>query len=415
MQHAVIAGGRQRGMATLLVISVLVFLISLLTIFAARSSLVETRLSANAQRYAQALSVAEYGVDQGMAYMDRQRPVIASTTAPYGWGSLNMWTRCSGTATAIPCGNGSTVVFDNSWIYAGPLPNQVAPSDASLAVQTYAVTQRNATTGLPSPYPLMVIVAVGTADGGEARAVVTRSVVGRGLFVNDVPSPLMVVGNTNLSGTYNVWGNKDGRGPGQVLSTWSASDVSLAGNAKTYDVNDPGSVFPFTESDGAKVLSDKNNEGPDIVDNSPNFPSDLFYYLFGVPRNQAQDIKANAAVYADCSSLGSGSYGLIWITGDCKITSNNIGTTDLPVAIIVEGSVSQSGNSTIHGVLFIMDTSPTVKMSGTITVDGAILVDQNIDLGSGTFNLNYNRAMLSGLNSQFGVFANVEGSWNDAF
>ena len=69
----------------------------------------------------------------------------------------------------------------------------------------------------------------------------------------------------------------------------------------------------------------------------------------------------------------------------------------------------------IHGIIYIMDTTPIVKMNGTVTVHGAILVDANVDLGNGTYYLHYDPDAISNANDQSGMFSYVEGSWNDEF
>lgn len=398
--------GRQRGSATILVVTLLLVAVALISLYTTRSTVMEQRLSANELRYTQALVTAEYGVEQGLAYLVHHRAVMGS-----GWGALGLWHECSG--IALPCGDGTTAYYDADWLYTGPLPNQRTPADPAQTVQTWLLTPNVG--ALPDAYPLVHVVARGRADNGSATVLLRRAFQGIGLFINTVPSPLTVAGNTELSGNYHVWGNANGRGPSMVLSTWSGGDVNIGGNAKTYDVADPASVYPNKQSNGAVVLSHKDFQGPDVVDNSPSFPDDLFYYLFGVARSDAQQLKDMAEVHSGCSSLGPQSRGLVWVTGNCHVTSTDIGSADHPAALIIEGAVAQSGNSAIYGLLFVMDTAPSVSMQGTLTVHGAMLVDQNVDLGSGTFLLHYDAGTLAGLNDQSGRFAYIEGTWNDDY
>lgn len=409
---------RQRGAAVLGIVAVIIFIVTMLTIFSARSTLLEIKTSANQYRYAQALNAAEYGVEQGIAYLTKNRSVIRNNTRADGWGpaKLNMWTACTAATVTVPCGDGTNNIYDANWVHTGTLANLLAFTDTSLNASVYFVTQKDGATNIPKAYPLITIVSVGTADGGNATTVVRRTLKGTSLLVNDLPGPLTVVGNTNLSGNYNIWGNKDGLGPNLPISVWSGGNVNLAGNAKTFDVRLPGSQYPNKASGPpphATVLSDSTNEDIDIVDNSPDFPADLFYFLFGVPRTSSALIKANAEIHADCSSISSASYGLIWITGNCDLPDT--GSADAPVIMIVEGNVVQNGNSVVYGIIYIMDTTPVVNMHGTVTVHGAILVDANVDLGNGTYWLHYDPDAISKANDQSGMLSYVEGSWNDDY
>lgn len=60
---------RQRGLSTLLVAILLLAIITIITIFAARVGLFEQRISANDYRYKMAFQVSEAGLNQSMEFI----------------------------------------------------------------------------------------------------------------------------------------------------------------------------------------------------------------------------------------------------------------------------------------------------------------------------------------------------------
>lgn len=106
--------GKQRGAATLFVAIILLLALTIVTFSAARIGVSEQRNSANDMRSKQAMEVALAGLEHGLAYLEKNRPKISSTssTAPVGWmqpGSA-LWVAC-GASNASPCGDGATNIY----------------------------------------------------------------------------------------------------------------------------------------------------------------------------------------------------------------------------------------------------------------------------------------------------------------
>ncbi|WP_158513118.1 hypothetical protein [Immundisolibacter cernigliae] len=91
----------------------------------------------------------------------------------------------------------------------------------------------------------------------------------------------------------------------------------------------------------------------DVVDNDPNFPGDIFAYVFG--RSKAA-VKASAAsagnVIPNCSGLNANSTGLFWVTGDCNLSNNQvIGSRFAPAIVVFEQDAHFQGTSHFWGLM----------------------------------------------------------------
>lgn len=404
---------KQKGMVILVVSLVLVIATTIITLMGTRSSVFEIQTQTNEYHHKLAFEAAQFGLQQGIAYLEQNYALVNNSSVTGGWlnGTPN-WTACSGTDTSIPCGDGQTAIYGNEMLVYQNVPNLLTLSTFPQASFTvHYLTENDGGTNSPADKALIKVISVGSAAQGTAQTIVQQSVKGKNLLYNIAPSPLNATGNVSLTGNFNAWGNMYNGSP---FTVWSASSVMpMKGSSATYDVSVSGGQYP----NNSNVLSQGSTNAGDVVENDPGFPSDLFFYFFGVPKAQAEKIKDISKVYANCSNLGANSSGLIWITGDCKISGSNggqIGSADLPVMLVVTGEMQVSGNSHIYGGLYIRETSPRIKLTGTIDVHGLIAVDTDLELGAGTFNLTYDEDVLNNLNNTGGTLATIPGSWNDA-
>jgi len=128
----------------------------------------------------------------------------------------------------------------------------------------------------------------------------------------------------------------------------------------------------------------------------------------------------NATVLSNCSSLGTTSSGIYYVTGDCDL--NSTGSPTSPVIIVVDGSVRVNGNVDFYGMLFVRsnDTSTTaVRVNGTgnVKIFGSLVVEGSVDL-HGSIDLIYDNTNVAGnpggplpASARFGK---VSGSWLDS-
>ncbi len=215
-----------------------------------------------------------------------------------------------------------------------------------------------------------------------------------------------------------------GSGSYDTCRNWAATNVPVVKTAPYTDWY-PGGGNPCSRSaptpDGSSVTESLSNSATgmkwDIVSNDLTLPEDIFKLVFGKPKEQYREIKSQAVVLADCSSLTSGSSGLFWITGNCNPGSGTFGSATRPIIIIVEGDIAMNGNTKIYGLLYAFSVPGTaggrVQLVGTVTIIGAFVSDHEVDLGSGGFNMVFSRSVLSHLGTTSASFAKVPGGWMD--
>lgn len=197
------------------------------------------------------------------------------------------------------------------------------------------------------------------------------------------------------------------RAPVVVTAANPPNDVSL--QLKLPDIQDPQNL--------ASTITGLLSTNP-----SPTFPSDLLDYTFGYPVAQAASLQAAATVLSDCTSLGSGSSGLYWVTGNCVLTgtvgqSGGSGVSATPVAIVVAGNVSFAAGSLVSGVVYMHGGgAKTVTGAAGIraTLRGSLLVDGNLTMTQ-PLNVVYDQANIRAAGFLAGSFAPLPGSWNDAW
>jgi len=395
---------RQRGWASLAIGVILLAIISLAGLYVSRTVIVDLRTSANKQYGIQLFSEAESLIDEALIDADYRGTTprkIDLTTAAF-WGSCTtfpaiykdnykdgngtQWscTRCTRGVdntgqTTWSCDNTATdAQIVDAVVFARPVPAGGAVTWDSLS--------------------LVYANALATDDNGTRRLVRTafsgRSILALG---DTLPPPIMAAGNVPLNGTFSVVANPNGGGPGVPVSIWSARTIDAPqGSAATCQLGD----FLLNNDCTTGALSNNTvGKGIDIVDNDPNFPQDVFEYLFGVPASNYQSIKDLAKqadqLYSNCNDI-AGKSGLVWVTGACTISGTNNGTETAPLLLVVEkADITMNAQSTFNGILFAFDKdgdAGNIKINGGATLRGVILSNDNTELGAqinGTFNLIY--------------------------
>ena len=340
---------------------------------------------------------------------------------------------------------------------------------------------------LTTSFQPVVLMAQARSEDGTGRAVVRQS-MSRYLIAQPGPVPPVMAPTVPLGGNFTVVGNPNHdldpmevtlancdslTGSGQMLSIWSEGAVPVSGTWKTCgfgsfrDTQDPpnrcigpGIVDPVTNS--APTMSQCNCQpnaaekspysggstgsgvgiNEDVVDNDPDFPGDVFLYVFG--RTKAA-VKASAAaagnLLPNCDSLNASSTGLYWIEGNCNMPANStIGSRAAPAIVVFEGNASFQSNSHAWGMVVGADmqrtcpgATPTdpysvdspctstdgtpneVDIAGTFTIHGAMVVEGEID-GSGDYKAVYDPCVFAamGAGTDFDQYGPIAGSWNDA-
>lgn len=446
----------QRGVAALAVALIIIVLLTLVTLFAARVGVMEQRTSANEFRAREAFDAAEAGIEQGLAFLGQNRRQISST-ATGGWmqaGNVK-WATCAADDATVPCGDGNStnlypgtdgvnmLAFHNVENEGGGLSQ---PVNGSYTLH-YLVADDDAD-GNPDNPPVMAIVAEGVSEDSTGNSVIRQGIYFYPFQGAGPDVPLMAQGTISGGGNFHVVVNPNAGGTGVPLSTWSGNNVDLSGSGATCNLDEflttdagqttdtfegdsvvkcPACTCPATDAissvdggtyiEGYDVLDvDGHTEGvnPDTTD----FPSDLFEYVFGVPLDEWQSVKDEAQQLTDCSTLNANSSGLYWIVGNCSI-NQNIGSFAAPVLLVVEGETKANANVEIFGLIFAFSPTGTgtlkVQLNGGPTMYGAVISNANVDLGNGTYRMRYDSSVLERLGylpSGRGL-GKIPGSWAD--
>jgi hypothetical protein len=170
---------------------------------------------------------------------------------------------------------------------------------------------------------------------------------------------------------------------------------------------------------------------PDLLPNDPNFPADLFNFMFGVPRADWALKKAEADAHlqsvttcAQVSAAGTSAgvnYPLWWITGGCTLTAPVIGSIANPVILIVDdGEFKSTGNIQVNGIVYLFDNptnvaTPSAQMGGTTEIIGSYVSDVGGAAMSGSYSVVYNPNLVAGFKASGSNynFAYIPASWRD--
>ncbi|CAB1275147.1 hypothetical protein [Candidatus Nitrosacidococcus tergens] len=242
-----------------------------------------------------------------------------------------------------------------------------------------------------------------------------QTIVQRGLYLSSaipgpVHAPMVSGGNVAVNGFIDVGGSEVSiwasdsiqlNGSGTVGGTLIASGTIISNGQDISGVSTPGSVgwggFEYT---------------PDPNSGNPSIPTDLFQYVFNVPQTQSQSIQNQATQLANCSSLGSNSSGLYWITGQCIISgTNTIGSAKNPVLVVTEGDIILSGsNISVYGLMYSLSN---MQLSGNnFNIQGSLAANGNIGISG---DANYNEEVLKNLYHNIGLskLVSIPYSWAD--
>lgn len=282
----------QRGVATLPISLIILVLMTIVTLYAARVGILETRTSANKQRAEQAFSAAELAIEQGTAFIRFNEARIFSTDAAAGgWSSTNMtpstsavkWVTCPENTNSVfnglapeyipPCAFITTATERAHWIVvlnaptlslsetcvdtkvngttddAHKYPDGRCDDDSGFSqtvgkdIRMHFMTKcrdLNADGSCDNlqPYDYPVITIIGAAKSADNTGIsrIEQSVQFYDAFPGNTntPAPLMAAGLANAGGNFNIVVNPDADPKSayeQPLALWTGDNVKITSNA----------------------------------------------------------------------------------------------------------------------------------------------------------------------------------------
>ncbi len=417
---------RQSGVATLIIVMSLFFVVSLVAAYASRNLIFEQRTSANQYRSTQAFEAAESGAEWALAMLNAGRLDAACVpTNNAAFNSLrerllviNPDTGVYRPATWIdPFGataNFRPTCVRNGANWSCSCPTAGAPVLAAPAGDVAAPAFRLRVEGGGQPGTLR-IVSIGctslnedclerqrTVAGDAVASVIVSATLAQALPTAP-PAPVTVRGDLVLG-----------------AATWHIANADAATNGITVNT---GGNFTF---DPASVVFDSvpgSPGGNSIVDNDASLSGltaeRMFVSFFGVKPSTFK--RQPAVVQYVCG--GGCSAGLaeivernpgrpIWVTGDLTLDADVvIGAPNAPVLLIVEGDVAlATAGVRVHGIVYTQAT--TAAVSGAGVIEGAFIAQGHVN-GASDLKLVFDAAAVSRLRQTFGSIVRLPGGWRD--
>jgi len=360
----------QKGAAILLTVVLLLIMVTLVTLYTGKIQSFEHQIVINTQNQKWAQASAKAGLNQGLAMLkvNKSLPNVAVS------GNLD----------------------DNSTF-------------------TISATTEN----LLGSRKLVTIEASGQSADGLAKATVIEQSLVYPILLNPPPAPLMVQHGFESVGEFEVASNPVGLGVAAPLSLWSDAVVALSGTGHhscMLSEFNTGNCSTNTYSDHSLKLAD-------IADGSVSFPADLFSYLFNIPSTEWVQLQQQSDfVIADCDSLDTDSWGVIWVGGDCDVSaSTQIGSHSEPIILVVfDGSVVFHNDVAVYGLVFSFKPAGSINeldinMHTDSAVFGAVVTNYQLGTTSTLTRVVFKADVMQKLQSSKKLqrVARVPGSWHD--
>jgi len=414
---------RQRGFATLTTSMVMLLLISLISVYSARTVLFEQKISSNDFRSRMSFEAAESGLQSALAYVN------------------DGWDRDPDTNPGVD------PIFDTDNDGIGDSNTSTLANDSTMTV-TVTVT---------GTAPNFSIVSTGESEDRSASRTISTVTSVPDALPNAPDNPLTTKGSVVINGSATVH-NLEG-----ASTIWSGDDVNLgSNNATATNVADPGDAdYPgcmdITLSDDPSNICDslqssnKINVGLDVIEHDSNLgnltPDEMFENFFGISmaayRERSVTLEVAPANIGNLASdeppgLGLATNEVVYIDGDtdndgdidasdtpvelpngnltvgCKvsITGNSLCTGDdiQPSIVIVNGNLNFNGTPNFTGLVYVHGN---IVVGGNVTNLGAVIVGGDVTSNTGgSFDVWYDSDVLNNLRS-LGNIVQLAGSWHD--
>lgn len=414
----------QRGMAALVVVTVLFIVTSLVAAYTSRNLIFEQRTSANQYRSTQAFETAEAGIEWSLAMLNHGH-ITASCDTSTDTTANSFRQRyldvdsSNGTITPRIRSSGETLlpscVFNGSG-WSCNCPTNAAPLlDVPAGAGVYPAfrVRFTAVSGMPGMVRIesngctrldngcLNFPAQGT--GNEGRATVSALVALASGLASPPAAPLTVRGDVNAGGSLS-------------LSAYN-TDVPTGG----VTIQAKGSV----NTAGVSLFSVPSVPGNlSVIDNDASLPptSDrMFTSVFNMWRDTYR--QQPAAIPLDCGLTGCSSDmvraaaalnpgRMLWLQGDLVLDgAGDVGSVTQPVLLVVTGNFIATGASVhVYGLVYVQASD--WASAGSALVQGAVIAEGKLD-GTGSPTFVYDAAILQRLRLTTGSFVRVPGGWKD--
>ncbi|NMP14846.1 PilX N-terminal domain-containing pilus assembly protein [Thalassotalea sp. Y01] len=395
---------KQQGLAVLAISIILLILITLISLYLARSVIFEQQLVNNDMRSKRAFEAAEGGLALALEY-------YADGLDQDDDGNIDPVFDSDGDG-----------IGDSATGTIGTSPVQISVNEISA-----------------SDVISIEVISQGWSEDESASRTITVTLQALDPIPNMPDNPLSTRGNLDINGSASVH-NPEGHS-----SIWSGGDIDIGSNNATATfIADPSDVNYPACMDVPRACSEiqtsnKETVGLDILEHDSDLanltPEEMFENFFGMSPLQYKERVATVVIdpaspgdakgcdantYADCVEGARNE--VIWYEGDLNINGGTVGcksvvsggnvcpsSDEAPSILIVNGDVSMSGTPHFYGVVFIMDTT---EVSANATFHGAVVTGGGFNTTSGSLDIHYNTDLLK--NTRLNTIPTVAaGSWRD--
>lgn len=429
---------RQRGAATLMVVMVLFFVMSLVAAYASRNVIFEQRTATNQFEATASLEAAEAGLQWALGLVNAARidddcAISTDTSKPTFRQRYLTQDGVNGLITvpaAVRNGPLWPVCWydegNNRWVCRCPSDPASPGSPATSPTASYT--------------PSFRVRFVQLNDGGTPNmpGMVRIEVVGCTRYDNTCltfPAPHATLCRGTLCAHLALYPGLKSP-PTAAFTVREKINVNAALDITNAEQGATGVAIMAGDSvDDKALFSLKGPPGMPakdmVLENDPElgagaFTADrLFASVFGVwPTTFRQQ---PAAVIIDCSATCDSSSirdvvnlnpgrvfiadGDVTLNGGTLAAGTSLGTPTAPIALVVNGQFALTGGAEVYGLVYV-NTSTWSTTAGTGLIQGALVAQRRVE-GSGNFRVIRSKAVLEALRWTSGSFVVPPGGWRD--
>lgn len=421
--------GRQRGVATLAIVSILFFIVALVAAYTNRNLIFEQRTSGNQWRSTMALEAAEGGVEWVLSQLNSGR--IDSACLPSddvsqaGFAERYLVTDAAGNLTPV-ADRAFGCVADGDGGWSCSCPDDASPTPTAPTGTGVYPAFRGRFVASSRPGAIRVEVNGCTRLDDQCLQFPAAAVANEGrawvqvllALRNAVPAaPVAAVtarGSVTVDGTLSAYSPDSADGSFAIL----AGGAVTTGAGGTLNVG----AAAGSPGDPARLVVDgdlplQSLPGPAARSAAERMFASVFTVWPEAYRDQP------GAVVLDCSGGCDGDVvrnaaalypgRVLWIDGDVALDGlSDIGSPTAPVVLVVDGAPSIE--TTVYGLVYVRETVAGVAWdaTGTGTLRGALVVEGSM-AGDAALTVVHDADVLSALRRGTGSFVRVPGGWAD--
>lgn len=421
----------QRGAVSLLTALILLICITLVALLTAKTVLVETQITADNYRSAQAFSAASAAMDRGVAYfMENGFDADIDGNVDY----------VGAAPVQSACGQALTTAIQN----ANNLPFNFPNTSGTQTTYSQFYFDNTNDAGdpnddlCPATTPNMkrgIIIARGWSDDCTATRTIRQCVGTVSFFKPGVTPEQAWVSKaglgTNGTGTIinrytntNVWAGGDYGGPSAAYDTYirpsnkeiadyTTAQLDSATTNNTQKVSDRNSGIGLDVVTNDAFLASKT-ASTNSADMNSTAQNQFFDMYFSETKQGVKEMANKVEQLYTTTDPPSNVSGLVWKEGD--YTLDSLGSSTNPVTLIINGDLAINGNIDFFGIIYV---TGNVTGTGTPVITGSIIAEKS----GGTHSMSATSTLVfkpwgdgSGDTSspfQKGTGTVIAGSWRD--